>query len=282
MLRYLTAGESHGKCLTGILEGLPAGVPISHEEINSDLKRRQGGYGRGDRMKIESDAVDITAGIRWGKTMGSPICLVVPNKDWKNWEKKMSALEEDEGAAAAVTRPRPGHVDFGGIMKFDHSDIRNVLERSSARETAVRVAIGSVCKQFLSNFGIRFLNHVIEIGDVKSSCEGVSFEELAKRAEGSEVRCADDEASLKIIKKIKAAKKAGDTLGGAFQIIVEGVPVGLGSNSHHDRKLDGILAGALMGIQAMKCVEVGTGYNAAHLSGSKIHDEIFYERSFIL
>jgi len=279
MIRYLTAGESHGKCLTGILEGLPAGIPVSHDEINEDLVRRQGGYGRGDRMKIERDKVDITAGVRWGKTLGSPIALVVENKDWKNWDKKMSSFSEDKGAAAPVTRPRPGHVDLDGVMKFDHMDARNVLERSSARETAVRVAIGSICKQFLSNFRIKFYSHVLEIGGVIApSLDDVDSWELHKRAEASELRCADDATSLKIIEAIKKAKEDGDTLGGVFRVVVEGVPIGLGSNSHHERKLDGILAGALMGIQAMKGVEVGMGFEAARTNGSKVHDSIFFKK----
>jgi len=279
MIRYLTAGESHGKCLTGILEGLPAGIPVSHDEINEDLVRRQGGYGRGDRMKIERDSIEITAGIRWGKTIGSPIALVVENKDWKNWDKKMSSFSEDKGSAAPVTRPRPGHVDLDGVMKFDHMDARNVLERSSARETAVRVAIGSICKQFLSNFGVKFYSYVLEIGGVAAPpCDGLSSWELHKRAEASELRCADNDTSLKIIEAIKKAKEDGDTLGGIFRVVVEGVPIGLGSNSHHERKLDGILAGALMGIQAMKGVEVGIGFEAARINGSKVHDAIFFKK----
>ncbi len=278
MLRYLTGGESHGKCLSGILEGLPAGVPISYEEINSDLSKRQQGYGRGDRMKIERDKVDITSGVRWGKTLGSPISMTVENRDWENWDKKMSPFPEDEGSAAEVTRPRPGHVDLAGVMKFDHDDVRNVLEHSSARETAVRVAIGSVCKQFLSNFGISFFSHVIEIGGACSKYKNRFLaEQQRSEVARSELRCADKDASLEMIKVIKSAKEDGDTVGGTFQILIEGVPVGLGSSSHHDRKLDGMYAGALMGIQAIKGVEVGIGFKAAHLRGSGVHDAIHYD-----
>lgn len=278
MLRYLTAGESHGRLLSAILEGMPAGVPVDTEVIDRDLARRQGGYGRGGRMKIEKDQVEITAGVRWGKTLGSPVGLIVQNRDWPHWLDKMSPAPEHEGAMEPFTRPRPGHADLAGILKYAHDDVRNILERSSARETTMRVAVGAVAKALLAVFGIRVVSYVSEIGGVVASLTGDHLE-LFERAEASEVRCPDEEGSRQMMATIEDAKHRGDTLGGVFEIAVTGAPVGLGSHVHWDRKLDGRLARALMSVQAIKGVEVGLGFEVARRPGSRVHDEIFYNAS---
>ncbi|HAK88254.1 MAG: chorismate synthase [Nitrospirae bacterium GWC2_46_6] len=281
-LRFLTAGESHGKGLTGILEGIPAGLSLSSEDIDRELKRRQAGYGRGGRMKIESDRAEIISGVRWGKTIGSPISLLIENKDWKNWEQGMSSEAEHTGSIDAVTRPRPGHADLSGALKYDHKDIRNILERSSARETAMRVAIGAVAKKFLSEFGIDIGSYVIQIGSVQISnfkSQISNSEEIFQKAETSPVRCPDEEASKKMTGLIDGAVQKGDTLGGIFEVIVTGAPIGLGSHIQWDKRLDGRLAQALMGIQAIKGVEIGAGFETAKKSGSEVMDEIFYEKA---
>ena len=276
MLRYLTAGESHGELLIGIIEGMPAGLLVRVTDIDNDLARRQAGYGRGGRMKIEKDAVKIYTGVRWGKTLGSPIGLMVRNRDWDNWRAKMSPDPAFLNAADPVTRPRPGHADLAGALKYGMTDIRNVLERSSARETAMRVAVGAVAKRLLDEFGISVTSHVIAIGGVHAKGEKLSFKEIRKRADASELRCADHAAAKRMMYRIDEAARAGDSLGGIYEIIVSGVPVGLGSHVHWDRKLDARLAAALMSIQAMKGVEVGSGFGVANKPGSKVHDEIFW------
>ena len=276
MLRYLTAGESHGELLMGIIEGMPAGLLIRITDIDNDLARRQGGYGRGGRMKIEKDTVKIFSGVRWGKTLGGPIGLIVRNKDWDNWRAKMSPDPAFLNTAEPVTRPRPGHADLAGALKYGMTDIRNVLERSSARETAMRVAVGAVTKRLLDEFGITITSQVIAIGGVYARGEKMSLKEIRKRAEASELRCADNHAEKRMKLKIDEASRAGDSLGGIFEIIVSGAPVGLGSHVHWDRKLDGRLAAAIMSIQAMKGVEIGSGFGVANRPGSKVHDEIFW------
>jgi len=277
MLRFLTAGESHGPCLTAILEGAPAGFPIDLAAINHDLWRRQQGYGRGGRMKIEKDEAQVRSGIRWGRTLGSPITLVVENRDWKNWEKKMSPDPGDRDPTIAVTRPRPGHADLAGVLKYDHDDVRNVLERASARETTVRVAVGSLTKQFLSPFGIRVTGWVAEIGGVAADHGRLDPREIFERAEKSPVRVADEEAEQRMLAAIDECKERGDTLGGVVEVMATGLPPGLGSYVHYDRKLDGRLGQALLSLQSAKGVEIGLGFRMARLAGSQVHDEIFLD-----
>lgn len=276
MLRYLTAGESHGELLMGIIEGMPAGLLIRITDIDNDLARRQAGYGRGGRMKIEKDTVKILSGVRWGKTLGGPIGLMVRNKDWDNWRAKMSPDPAFLNTAEPVTRPRPGHADLAGALKYGMSDIRNILERSSARETAMRVAVGAVTKRLLDEFGITLTSHVIAVGGVYARGEKMSLKEIRKRAEASELRCADHHAEKRMKLRIDEAARTGDSLGGIFEIIVSGAPVGLGSHVHWDRKLDSRLAAAIMSIQAIKGVELGSGFGVANRPGSRVHDEIFW------
>ena len=276
MLRYMTAGESHGELLMGVLEGMPSGLLIRVTDVDNDLSRRQTGYGRGGRMKIEKDTVRIVTGVRWGRTLGSPIGLMIRNRDWDNWRAKMSPDAAFLNNADPVTRPRPGHADLAGALKYGMTDIRNVLERSSARETAMRVAVGAVCKRLLEEFGISIASHVIDIGGIYARGEQLSIREIRRKTENSEVRCADHDAEKRMIRKIDEAARAGDSLGGIFEVVVSGAPVGLGSHVHWDRKLDARLAMALMSIQAMKGVEVGSGFGVANLPGSQVHDEIFW------
>ena len=278
MLRYLTAGESHGELLMGIIEGMPSGLLIRVTDIDRDLARRQTGYGRGGRMKIEKDTVKIFTGVRWGRTLGSPIGLMVRNKDWENWRDKMSPDPMFLNSAEPVTRPRPGHADLPGILKYGMADIRNILERSSARETAMRVAVGAVAKRLLEEFGIDVISHVVSIGGVFSKVPQVSPEEIRKRAEASELRCCDPEAEKRMMRKIDEMKTAGDSLGGVFELIITGVPIGLGSHAHWDRKLDSRLASVIMSIQAIKGVEIGAGFGVANRPGSLVHDEILWSR----
>jgi chorismate synthase len=260
----------------GIIEGMPSGLLIRVTDIDNDLARRQGGYGRGGRMKIEKDTVKIFSGVRWGKTLGGPIGLMVRNKDWDNWRAKMSPDPAFLNTAEPVTRPRPGHADLAGALKYGMTDIRNILERSSARETAMRVAVGAVTKRLLDEFGITITSHVIAIGGIYARGDKLSLKEIRKRAEASELRCADHQAEKRMKLKIDEAARAGDSLGGIFEIIVSGAPVGLGSHVHWDRKLDGRLAAAIMSIQAIKGVEIGSGFGVANRPGSKVHDEIFW------
>ena len=283
-VRYLTAGESHGPQLTAIIEGLPAGLNITSDMINRDLKRRQGGHGRGRRMQIEKDTVDITSGVRHGKTIGSPVALVVHNDDWKHWTHVMGIepLSEEvnpEDVKRQITRPRPGHADLVGGMKYGHRDLRNVLERSSARETTVRVAVGSVAKQVLAEMGIRIVSHVTEIGGVKAnpqSIEGLSIQKIRELVEADPVYCIDPVASKEMMKAIDEAIENGDSIGGIVEVIVEGVPAGIGSYVHYDRKLDAKLAMAMMSINAFKGVEIGLGFEMARKPGSQVHDEIMW------
>lgn len=280
MLRYLTAGESHGPAVTAMVEGMPAGVPISLDAINRDLTRRQSGYGRGGRMRIEKDAIQVLSGIRHGLTLGSPISLMVENRDWINWTEVMSAtpIESYSDARAAQkvrTRPRPGHADLVGALKYDHADLRNVLERASARETTMRVAVGALAKQLLEPFGITVIGHVRSIGAVAATLdESADPIILSQRAEASDVRCADPDATVAMIAAIDVAKKAGDSLGGVVEAVAIGLPPGLGSHVQFDRKLDGALGAALLSIQAAKGVEIGSGFENANLLGSQVHDEI--------
>jgi chorismate synthase len=266
MFRYLTAGESHGPALVGILDGLPAHLRLDVDAINATLLARQGGYGRGNRMKIESDHIEFLAGVRGSETLGSPIAVVVRNKDFENNRELMDPLT---GSGKPLTNPRPGHADYAGALKYRHRDLRNVLERASARETAMRVALGAICAQFLEALGIRTHAYVSHIGSVEAA-EQDNFDEEAFAA--SDVRCPDPQASAAMIAAIDAAKSAGDTLGGTFTIRIDGVPVGIGSNRQPDTRLDGILAGALMGMQTVKAVEVGAGAEVASKPGSQAHD----------
>jgi chorismate synthase len=277
MLRYFTAGESHGPCLTATIDGVPAGFPVDVAKINHDLWRRQQGYGRGGRMLIEKDEVEIRSGIRWGETLGSPVALGIENRDWKNWTKKMSASPQDRDEKIAVTKPRPGHADLNGVLKYDHADIRNILERASARDTVSRTAVGSFCKQILSPFGIKVLGYLRSLGNIETKSDGMTYEEIFARAEESPVRIADKVAEEKMIALIDDCKNKGDTLGGIFEVVVLGLPPGLGSHTQWDRKLDGRLARALMSIQAIKGVEIGLGFDMARRRGSQVHDEIFFD-----
>lgn len=279
MLRFLTAGESHGPALTAIIEGVPAGLRLTGADINRQLVRRQGGYGRGARMKIESDTVRFLSGVRGGQTLGSPITLQIENKDWLNWSEVMAPEPDGRIQERVVTRPRPGHADLAGVIKYRHKDIRNVLERSSARETAARVAVGSVARRLLEELGITVVGQVVRIGRVPAPAGELSLEELRDRLAGSLLLCADPGAERQMMAEIDRARKAGDTLGGIFVISAYGLPAGLGSYAHWDRKLDGRLAAAVMSIQAVKGVEIGLGFAAAEQTGALVQDEIFYEES---
>ncbi|WP_019154299.1 chorismate synthase [Robertmurraya massiliosenegalensis] len=283
-MRYLTAGESHGPQLTTIIEGLPAGMPLLAEDINEQLARRQKGYGRGRRMQIEKDTVHIASGVRHGLTLGSPVALVVENDDWKHWTKIMGQeppeLNEGEEVKRKITRPRPGHADLNGGIKYGHRDLRNVLERSSARETTVRVAAGAVAKKLLSLLGIEVASHVIEIGGIKSEVRNYeSINSLKNITENSPVRCLDLEAEKAMMKAIDEAKENGDSIGGVVEVIVEGMPAGVGSYVHFDRKLDAKLAAAIVSINAFKGVEFGIGFEAARKPGSEVHDEIIWDET---
>jgi chorismate synthase len=278
MLRFFTAGESHGPELAAMVEGFPAGFDIDVAKINADLARRQKGYGRGSRMAIERDEVRVVSGIRFGRSMGSPITLIVENRDFKNWQKRMSADPRDRGAAQPVTRPRPGHADLAGVLKYNLDDIRDVLERASARETTMRVAIGALTKHILEPFGITVLGYVVSIGSTTARIPAdLGIEELRRVTEESQVRVADPEAERAIIAEIDDCKKTGDTLGGVVEVVAIGLPVGLGSHVQWDRKLDGRLAHALASLQAVKGVEIGMGFRAAAARGSALHDEIGYD-----
>ncbi len=280
MLRYLTAGESHGLALVAILEGMPSNVPVTAADINADLSRRMGGYGRGGRMKIERDVVEVLGGIRYGKTLGSPVALLIRNRDWENWKHVMAAEAEcavGDADRRPMTRPRPGHADLIGGLKYDHRDLRNVLERASARETAARVAVGAVCKCLLRQFGIQVVSHVVEMGGIRAKTEGLTTPEIVAQAEHSPVRCADPVATQAIMAKVDEARARGTSLGGVFEVLVLDPPVGMGSYVHWDHRLDGRLAQALMSIQAIKGVEIGLGFEISRRFGSEVQDEIFYE-----
>jgi chorismate synthase len=280
-MRYFTAGESHGPELTAIIDGLPAGIPISVEEINHDLKRRQGGYGRGGRMLIETDTVEITSGVRHGKTLGSPITLVVKNDDFKNWETVMGIDPVDDRAKKMrrLSKPRPGHADLVGGIKFEHDDLRNVLERSSARETTMRVAIAALCKQMLRELDVEVASHVLEIGGVRGQVpDKMTVAEIQEKAENSVVRCVYPEIEEAMKEKIDQTKKDKNTIGGVVEVVIGGVPIGLGSHTQWDTKLDGKIAQAVVSINAFKGVEFGVGFEAARLYGSEVMDEIIWSK----
>jgi chorismate synthase len=277
--QFVTAGESHGRGLVTMIEGVPAGVPLDVErDVNTELRRRQGGYGRGDRMKIERDAAEVVAGIRLGETLGSPIALAIWNRDWENWQVPMShsapSPDADDEALRRVHMPRPGHADLVGVLKYDRSDARDILERASARETTARVAAGAVARRLLAEFGIRIGSHVVMLGGVEAATPDPLPEDLNAAADASPVRTLDGEAETRMLEAIDAARAAGDTLGGTFEVVARGVPVGLGSHVAWDRRLDARIAGAMMSIQAMKGVEIGMGFEAARRPGSRVHDEI--------
>ncbi|MBU2599098.1 chorismate synthase [bacterium] len=283
MLSFLTAGESHGKQLTVIIEGVPAGLKINKDKINQSLKERQRGFGRGERMKIEEDEVIITSGIRAGMTLGSPITMIIENKDWGNWVEVMSpeiaevVLEKVE--ERKVLSPRPGHADLPGAIKYHHQDIRNVLERASARETAIRVAAGALLSQLLEEFGIELISYVVQVGDIKAKIEkDLSFDQIKDKINLSKLRCLDEKAEEAMIVKIKEAMETGDTLGGIFEVKAFGVPVGLGSYTQWDKRLNARLAFALMSIPAVKGVEIGMGFKGVDKLGSVVHDEIFFDQ----
>ncbi|WP_147533787.1 chorismate synthase [Bacillus marasmi] len=282
-MRYLTAGESHGPQLTTIIEGVPAGMPLVAEDINVELQRRQKGHGRGRRMQIEKDTVEIMSGVRHGATLGSPIALVVENNDWKHWTKIMGQAplepEDEQEVKRQISRPRPGHADLNGALKYGHRDMRNVLERSSARETTVRVAAGAVAKKLLALLGIEIASHVIEIGGVKATnINYQSIAELQEKTELSPVRCVDPVAEKEMMQAIDDAKQNGDSIGGIVEVVVEGMPSGVGSYVHYDRKLDAKVASAIVSINAFKGVEFGIGFEAARKPGSEVHDEIIWNQ----
>jgi chorismate synthase len=276
MLRFTTAGESHGKALVTIVEGLPAGLPVSAEWVDRELARRMQGYGRGARMKIERDRIEWLAGLRAGETLGSPVAMLIPNRDWTNWEDVMAHEPADqigELRRRRVTRPRPGHADLAGVLKYDRLDARDILERASARETTARVAAGALAKRLLDEFGIEIGSHVVSLGGIEVP-RGELPVPLNQAADRSEIRVLDPTVEAEIISRIDAAKKAGDTLGGEVEVIARGVVVGLGSHVAWDRKLDGRLAGIMMSIPAVKGVEIGMGFEAARRPGSQVHDPI--------
>ena len=275
MFRFLTAGESHGQCLTAIVEGIPAGLKINLEEMNAQMARRQKGYGRGGRMTIETDKVDILSGVRFGETMGDPITLRVVNKDWENWTDRMSVMGTPTWTK--VTAARPGHADYVGVKKYNREDIRDILERSSARETAARVAAGAVARQFLDACGINIVSQVINIGGVKADTTNIDYKTL--KPNNSDLNCNDADAEQKMHEVIRDAGQAGDTLGGVFEVVVQNMPIGVGSHIQWDRRLDMQLAGAMMSIQAIKGVEIGEGFGYANKLGSKLHDEMFYDEN---
>ncbi|MGH2786150.1 MAG: chorismate synthase [Actinomycetota bacterium] len=275
MLRFLTAGESHGPALTAVLEGMVSGVPVSVKLLKGELARRRHGYGRGTRMKLEEDRLEILSGVRHGRTIGSPISLVVHNTEWPKWQRIMAVDEEDaELEDPALTRPRPGHADLVGMQKYGFGDARSILERASARETAARVAVGAVCKSLLSALGATVLSHVIEVGGVRSGSEALPNAGDLEGIDSSDLRTLDAAAEKEMKRAIVEARRQGDTLGGVFEVIVYGLPPGLGSHVHWDRRIDGRLAQALMSIQAIKGVEVGPGFEVARTPGSQAHDEI--------
>jgi chorismate synthase len=281
MLRFLTAGESHGPSLTVILDGLPAGVPFDRARIDDDLRRRQGGYGRGGRMKIERDQIDVLSGVRHGHTLGSPLTLRIENRDWANWQQAMSADPVEE-QTVAVTRVRPGHADLTGALKYGHDDVREVIERASSRETAARVAAGGVCRLLLEAFGVAIHSHVLSVAEVgygQEQAPDVGSADVAfwERVEASAMRCADADLTQRMIDRILEGKRQGDTCGGVFEVVATGVPVGLGSYSQWDRRLSGRVAQSLMSIPSAKGVEIGAGFASAALPGSQVHDVARYD-----
>jgi len=277
MLRFTTAGESHGPALVAILEGMVAGLPLAADDVNGELARRQHGYGRGRRMQIEADSVEFLSGVRAGETMGSPIAMLIRNRDWKNWSEIMDPAwneSDPDKRKRAVTRPRPGHADLSGMLKYDRSDARDVLERASARETTARVAAAAVCRRFLSEFSVRIGSHVVHLGGIDASVPDQMPDDINAAVADSPLRTIDKDSEQRMIARIDEAKRDGDTLGGICEIVCTGLPVGLGSYVSWDRKLDGRLAFAIMSIPAVKGVELGLGFQAARLPGSRVHDEI--------
>ncbi|MDU0480323.1 chorismate synthase [Staphylococcus chromogenes] len=281
-MRFLTAGESHGPQLTVIIEGLPANMKIDIDQINKEMFKRQGGYGRGRRMQIEKDTVEIVSGVRHGYTLGSPVTVIVINDDFKHWQKIMGAEpiteEEQENMKRVITKPRPGHADLVGGMKYNHQDLRNVLERSSARETAARVAVGAICKSLLAQLGIELFSRVVEIGGIKDEGE-YDIDTIKKSEDANDVRVVDESIAQAIRDKIDQAKKDGDSIGGVVQVIVNHMPVGVGSYVHYDRKLDGRIAQSVVGINAFKGVSFGVGFQAGALLGSQVQDPIMYDET---
>jgi chorismate synthase len=283
MIRYFTAGESHGPALSAIVEGLPSGIGLQEDDINRQLARRQQGYGRGGRMKIETDRAEVLSGLRFGRTIGSPVALVIRNRDWENWTTPMSQFEDHAGEVPKITIPRPGHADLTGVVKYGFDDIRPVIDRSSARETAARVAAGSLARVFLRQLGIQIGSYVSSIGpagdplasDALQELLACGAEALAAEADRSEVRMLDRDAEKRAIAAIDKVKEDGDTLGGVVEVFITGVPMGFGSYAQHDRRLDSALAAAIMSIQAIKGVEVGTAFDNSRKPGSEVHDELF-------
>lgn len=276
MLRYLTSGESHGKSLISILDGIPANIELNIDEINYELEKRQGGYGRGGRMKIEKDKINILGGVRGKRTLGGPISIEIKNKDYENWIQYMNPMDNVDFESKKVEKVRPGHADLVGCLKYDFEDARNVLERSSARETASKVAVGAICKQVLKNFNIDFTSHVIQIGSIKDN-NIYKFDYIKENVDKSQVRCVNKEIESQIIKEIDKVKFEGDTLGGVVEIRVKNLIPGLGSYTQFDKKIDGELAMHLMSVQAIKGVEIGIGFDVASNPGSFVMDEIYYD-----
>ncbi|MDT5122957.1 MAG: chorismate synthase [Acidobacteriota bacterium] len=281
MFRFTTAGESHGRALVAIVEGLPAGLPVDVEQINRELERRQWGYGRGGRMKIERDRVEILSGVRHGLTLGSPLALMIENKDWANWTEVMSveAVDMPPEKSRRVKRPRPGHADLAGGQKFGARDLRNVLERASARETAARVACGALAKQLLAVFGVEIRSHVIQLGGIPDKPLELAWDIITAIPDDAPLRCADAEAQARMVALVDEKRREGDTLGGIFEVVARGVVPGLGSHTAWDLKLDGRLAQAVMSIPAVKAVAIGAGTEASNLPGSEVHDEIAYDEA---
>jgi chorismate synthase len=277
MIRFTTAGESHGQALVCILEGMPAGVPLSASDVDEQLARRQQGYGRGRRMQIERDAVELLSGVRAGETLGSPIAMLVRNRDWKNWSEIMDPApraDDPEPRRRAVTRVRPGHADLTGLLKYDRSDARDILERASARETTARVASGAVCRRFLAEFGVRIGSHLSHLGGIDAARPDPMPDDINAAADASQLRTLDAAAERAMIERIDAVKREGNTLGGICEVVADGLPVGLGSHVSWDRKLDGRIGAAMMSIPAVKGVEIGIGFDAARRTGAEVHDEI--------
>ena len=277
MLRFVTAGESHGPALVSILEGMPAGVPLLAAHVDVELARRQQGYGRGRRMQIETDTIELLSGVRAGETIGSPIAMLIRNRDWKNWQEIMDPAPRADDPAPrkrVVTRPRPGHADLTGMLKYDRADARDILERASARETTARVAAGAICRRLLAELGVSIGSHVVHLGGIDAQRPASLPADLNAAVDGSPLRTLDPEAEQAMIRRIDEAKRAGNTLGGICEVICDGVPVGLGSHISWDRKLDGRLAAALMSIPAVKGVEIGLGFEGARRPGSEVHDEM--------
>jgi chorismate synthase len=279
MFRFTTAGESHGRALVAVVEGLPAGLSVEVERIDRELERRQWGYGRGGRMKIERDRAQILSGVRHGLTLGSPVALLIENKDWANWQDVMAAeaRELEEAKSRRVKRPRPGHADLAGGLKYGARDLRDILERASARETAARVACGALAKLLLEQFGVEVRSHVAQLGGVPDAPLELTWDEIAAVPDDAPLRCGDSEAQARMVELVDEARRAGDTLGGVFEVVARGLVAGLGSHTAWDAKLDGRLAQSLMSIPAVKAVSIGAGVEAASLPGSEVHDEIGYD-----